>query len=157
MNSVAIYARKGIVYVLPTIGFIDVGPVFTAAVDEDEVAAALEGAIAAIPAEQVLPPLANPYPRSPVLDAMKVSGPAYERGLQSAVLRFDHDGYRFYRYVPDPKFKVGLRREEDPVFTVPIDTPIPGVAKKIVAALNDPTWPIRKPPAPRPRKGRAAR
>jgi hypothetical protein len=149
MHSVTVSARKGIVYVAPTIGFVEVAPVFTAAVDADEVTAALEGAIAAIPAEQVLPPGANPYPPSPVLAAMGVSGPAYERGLQSAVLRFADDGYRFYRYVPDPKYKVGLRREEEPVFTVPIDTPIRAVAKNIVASLNDSTWPIRKPQAPR--------
>jgi hypothetical protein len=152
MNSVTVAARNGVVYVAPTIGFIEVRPVFTAAVDEGELAAALEGGIAAIPAEQALPPGANPYPPSPVLEAMGVSGPAYERGLQSAVLRFDDDGYRFYRYVPDPKYKVGLRREKDPVFTVPIDTPIPAIAKMIVAALNDPAWPIRNHAAPRRRK-----
>jgi hypothetical protein len=152
MNSVTVSARKGIVYVAPTIGFIEVRPVFMAAVDEDELAAALEGAIAAIPAEQSLPPGANPYPPSPVLEAMGASGPAYERGLQSGVLRFDDDGYRFYRYVPDPKYKVGLRRETEPVFSVAIDTPIAGVAKEIVGALNDPKWPIRKPAASGRRK-----
>jgi len=149
MNSITIAARKGVVYVAPTIGFIEVKPVLTAAVKEGEIAAALEGAIAAIPAQQVLPAGSNPYPPSPVLEAMGVSGPAYERGLQSAVLRCDNNGYRFYRCVPDAKYKVGLRREEEPLFTVPIDTPIPAVAKRIVAALNDPGWPIRKPATPR--------
>ena len=150
MLSVAIYARKGVVYFLPTIGFVDVGPVFKAAVDAGEVAAALGGAIAAMP-EQVMPDLPADY-RSPIIAAMK-GGIAYERGLQCAVLRFDDDGYRFYRYVPHPKYKVGMRREEDPVFTVSLATPIPGVANAIVAALNDSTWPIRPIPAPRRRKG----
>jgi hypothetical protein len=72
---------------------------------------------------------------------------AYELGLQSR-FRFDDDGYRFHRSVPDPKYEDGLSREEEAAVDGTIDVPLPVVAMKVVAVLNDVTWPIRKLPGP---------
>jgi hypothetical protein len=71
MKSISVYYRKGSVFIVPQLGITDVGPVFTAELDESDVATGLRNAIAVNPAEQALPATGADY-RSPVLAAMNV-------------------------------------------------------------------------------------
>jgi len=119
----------------------DAGPVFAAATDAAEVAAALDNAMSAIPEPVAGDPVTAV---APAMHAMGVkSAVAFENGLKCAILRFDEHRYAFYRFVPDPMFKMGFRREEHPVLTFPRDAPLSAVAEKIVAALDDPAWPVK--------------
>jgi hypothetical protein len=141
MPSVALYNRNGIVLVVPMCGMVDVDPVSRATMNAGDIAAAIRSAIAAIPSVM---PVSRSIDRSPVLDALGLkSAIAFERGLKSAVLRFNEDKYCFYRYVPHAMFKTGFRREDDPLFTVERSVALAAVAEKILAALNDPTWPVK--------------
>jgi hypothetical protein len=145
MKTVAVYSRNGAVFVLPNVGMADAEPVFTARMDVAEVVAALDGALAALPS--AVSTVSMEY-RSPLMTALKIkSGAAFERGLKSAKLWSDDNKWSFFRFVPHPMFKTGLRREDDPVFTLPVNAPLVAVAEKVVAALDDPSWPVRTPRA----------
>jgi hypothetical protein len=64
--------------------------------------------------------------------------------LKQGALRLGEHGYQFFRFVGAPKVKLGFRREDDPAFTMPADAPLSAVAAKVVEALEDETWPMKK-------------
>lgn len=140
-KRLSIYLRGGRIFLVPTVGGLDAQPVFQCIPQTPELAGAIEGALLAVPTVD-LPKDMSTY-RSPVMALLNLkSGSAFERGLKSANLDVS-ESYRFFRFVPLPKYKRGLIREDQPLWTLPQDAPSQVIANHMLSAFDDALWPTR--------------
>ena len=140
LASLKIYRRKGKLFIVETDGVIDLSPVVEVA-DHEQFAATLSDILSK---PQIFPeevPNLRDY-KSPLLAAVGVRRwSELERGLQMVSVAQTPEGIVAQKYVPEPSWRSGLapgdvilkQRESDPV----------ELADKLLAALEDPNWPVR--------------